>query len=482
MKFNIPSFLLGLILGTSLLVILMFRPSPPRYSPNHHLGAPPKAEVDNKKPIEFQEEPHRLHEHISSFRQSTYHAQHFKNWTERSYSTPYLQREREYVCSDDDATKNTAASVLEAVRNIRKQIEAEFNDFPVDIGSSLYYLRSAVNKVPSCASYYLNYLIALMYQDTYEVHMNLTLGSQTRTLLRSMKGNLPPFIDPILTPKRILAKLFLWNAILIEYLEYTEPGFLTGGGQQAVFYDKAFEIDPSLLTEYFHPTYRDNKMLLYSHQPHIVRATLQILFYYEYASSLGAYVSLPFQKTQDMRQNWFVQLKGPALPPFVYAAVTHCYRTLIDALHKRSNSSSYGPAKFESSGDPINSFLNHMFRETITKLAGAPVVATYGFTAGYEEGDYLKPHTDRQACEFSVTILLSSYPTVYPCAIYASNDPLPIDEKYVGFYYDVPSNATRVVSERNDVVILRGRSVRHFRKPLPPGTHCTTLLLHFIPA
>lgn len=99
---------------------------------------------------------------------------------------------------------------------------------------------------------------------------------------------------------------------------------------------------------------------------------------------------------------------------------------------------------------------------------------TYSYSRLYITGDELKPHTDRPACQFSVTMNLGG-------------DPWPI---YYGVYdedskdgFTVGGKKVKVLNEivlkPGDGAIYKGEELVHWRNPFT-GDHCVQTFLHYV--
>lgn len=121
----------------------------------------------------------------------------------------------------------------------------------------------------------------------------------------------------------------------------------------------------------------------------------------------------------------------------------------------------------------VEIFLNQMTAR-VGKIFGKDVIETYGYTRHYaydSERDSLHRHTDRPACEFSLTICL------------ATNCSWPI------FVADGPwrdrtlerPNALPYITQPGDAVAYFGCHELHWREKLvTPGAYQTQMFLHYI--
>lgn len=117
------------------------------------------------------------------------------------------------------------------------------------------------------------------------------------------------------------------------------------------------------------------------------------------------------------------------------------------------------------------------------EASGKKLLPTYSYARLYQNGEVLKPHTDRPACEISVTITLGSDGTVWP--IYMA-DPategfsvaVGKDENDVETF---ASNINSVSLSVGDAVLYRGGEKIHWRNKFS-GEWCAQVFLHYVDA
>lgn len=100
---------------------------------------------------------------------------------------------------------------------------------------------------------------------------------------------------------------------------------------------------------------------------------------------------------------------------------------------------------------------------TIEQIIGEELIPTYAYARLYSNGDDLKPHTDRPACEVSVTIQLGrSHHYAWPI--------------YMG--------GKRIDIAEGDGVIYKGCEIEHWRDVCngPEGYYSGQVFLHYVRA
>jgi hypothetical protein len=102
-------------------------------------------------------------------------------------------------------------------------------------------------------------------------------------------------------------------------------------------------------------------------------------------------------------------------------------------------------------------------RPSIEDISGLELFETYSYYRVYKQGDTLKRHTDRPACEVSVTVNLGQQP--------AAPWPLGIEGRQGGRAY--------IELSAGDAVIYRGVECPHWRDAYP-GERLGQVFLHYV--
>ena len=115
-------------------------------------------------------------------------------------------------------------------------------------------------------------------------------------------------------------------------------------------------------------------------------------------------------------------------------------------------------------GDPALDAVMEWIRPKVSRLVGIDLAPTYSYTRQYAKGQALVRHTDRAACEISVTVAIQIPKRAKPSAIYLKPPHL---------------NETKVELREGDGCIYAGTEVEHWREPFRAGGYIQ-LFLHFI--
>jgi hypothetical protein len=120
--------------------------------------------------------------------------------------------------------------------------------------------------------------------------------------------------------------------------------------------------------------------------------------------------------------------------------------------------------------EPVAETLLMQAAEPLGAIVDRTLIPTYSYTVVYPPGAELAPHTDRAACEFSVSLALGNR---------RSGDevePWPL-------YVTPPGASTAMIMlAPGDLVLYRGCEVAHWREPQAAECHHYSVLLHFVDA
>jgi hypothetical protein len=117
--------------------------------------------------------------------------------------------------------------------------------------------------------------------------------------------------------------------------------------------------------------------------------------------------------------------------------------------------------------EPVSRFFHRQLTHAVALVAGCAVKPSYTYTVSYRGGAELASHTDREQCEFTLSLLLD-YP---PEREQESPWPLCLEEG---------GRTAEVVQNIGDALLFCGRELPHFRPRLPDGYTSTSLLLHYV--
>jgi len=173
------------------------------------------------------------------------------------------------------------------------------------------------------------------------------------------------------------------------------------------------------------------------------------------------------------KASWLFREKGYAplgdlIHPFHVAALRRYYRYLI-----RTGAIALGDKqsarRYVAYNEPVARFFHHDIAATLSAVAAEPLKPSYVYMASYLSGAELKKHTDREQCEFSVTLCLdfSPEPTL--------ETPWPIR-------LDTPTGTVTAYQALGDGLAYRGTRLPHYRSVLGNGQTSTSIFFHYVAA
>lgn len=128
--------------------------------------------------------------------------------------------------------------------------------------------------------------------------------------------------------------------------------------------------------------------------------------------------------------------------------------------------------RWQLHNDPAGRVVQRALLPAVEALVGAPVKPSYCYASLYRQGAVLPVHTDREQCEYTLSVLIDHNPapangvSPWPIQVYPRPDSEPID----------------CFQSLGGGILFCGRDLPHGRKPLPADETCWTLLLHYVDA
>jgi hypothetical protein len=167
------------------------------------------------------------------------------------------------------------------------------------------------------------------------------------------------------------------------------------------------------------------------------------------------------------REKNYAPLDG-LIHPFNLAALRRYYRHAIrrGMIYLGDEQSS---RRYVAHNEPVARYFHHQIANIVSAVAGEPVKPSYVYLASYMSGAELKKHTDREQCEFGVSLCLDFSPEPQR----ATSWPL---------YLETSTGTVTVYQALGDGLIYRGTKVPHYRSVLRHGYSSTSILFHYVPA
>ena len=154
--------------------------------------------------------------------------------------------------------------------------------------------------------------------------------------------------------------------------------------------------------------------------------------------------------------------------PFHLAALRRYYRHQIrrGAIPLGDEQS---PRRYTAHNESVARFFHHQMANAVSAVVGEAIKPSYVYLASYLSGAELKKHTDRQQCEFSVTLCVDFSPEPE----WATSWPIRLDTR---------EGAVAVYQALGDGLVYRGTKLPHYRSVLPEGHTSTSIFFHYVPA
>ena len=175
-------------------------------------------------------------------------------------------------------------------------------------------------------------------------------------------------------------------------------------------------------------------------------------------ASMGGHAAAQFER------GW-VQLTG-LLPPFHIGALRRYYR-----YHTRTGTFVLGddqtPGRFVAYDEPTTRYVQQQLTRTVSDLARRVVVPSYSYLALYQGGASLDPHTDRDACEYTISLCIDATPD-------------PQTHGAWPLHLMTADGEVSLTQGIGDALLFRGRYLSHWRDQLPEGYTSSSILFHFV--
>ena len=163
----------------------------------------------------------------------------------------------------------------------------------------------------------------------------------------------------------------------------------------------------------------------------------------------------------------YLPLSG-LLPPYHVGALRRYYR-----YHTRMGTFVLGDEqtaqRFVSYDEPVTQFVHRQLTRIISDITRRVVTPSYNYLAFYQGGAVLDPHTDRDECEYTLSLCIDATPDPHTYGAW----PLQV-MTYEG--------ALAITQGIGDGLLFRGRELPHWRDRLPDGYTASSILFHFVDA
>ena len=163
----------------------------------------------------------------------------------------------------------------------------------------------------------------------------------------------------------------------------------------------------------------------------------------------------------------YVQLSG-LLPPFHVGSLRRYYR-----YHTRMGTFALGdnqtPGRYVAYDELATKYIQQQLARMVSDVARRVVVPSYNYLAFYQGGATLDPHTDREACEYTLSLCIDATP----------------DPQTYGAWpllLMTGEGAISLTQGIGEALLFRGRDLTHWRDRLPEGYTSSSILFHYVNA
>lgn len=158
-----------------------------------------------------------------------------------------------------------------------------------------------------------------------------------------------------------------------------------------------------------------------------------------------------------------------AVPRAQVAALARYYAAAIDNGLVRYSEQEQ---RWQRHGDPVAHLFHQLLAPVVQSVVPEPIKPSYPYFAAYPRGACLPRHTDREQCEYTVSMLVGYEPAAQ-------------DELAWPICLEPPRRGCRTVRVRQrpgDLAIFKGREISHWRPVLRAASRSLHLFFHFVRA
>jgi hypothetical protein len=125
--------------------------------------------------------------------------------------------------------------------------------------------------------------------------------------------------------------------------------------------------------------------------------------------------------------------------------------------------------RYITHNEPVLRFFHEQLTIPVAEVVGEPIRPSYLYVGAYQQGADLPRHTDREQCEFTITMLVDYSPE-------------PVRESSWPLYIELPGSTVEAFQGIGDALLFRGRTLPHYRQRIPEHCTSTSVFFHYVPA
>lgn len=334
------------------------------------------------------------------------------------------------------------------------------------LASAVRYFESAVSSDVNCVSARINLGLALAFNRSHNA-----AGIQFQHIIDELSGDLSA---------QEIARVHVFAGLNME------NKFRRLGTESVVeHYDKVRELDGDSEEEFFGiAATATGSNSLFNHGKSQEPDSLQDLLTWKWFGprSIARWALLDPATPDWFTQNRYIVLRK-ILPPLVLRSMARCYRRLIDdGVLKLGDVQSQ---RYTAYNDRCGRFLQYELTDLVRRVIAHNAKPTYTYLGSYVGGADLKPHFDREQCEWTMSLQLEQIPHDKVWLLSLGSKPsFDRDPTHRG-NAEMPKNEDDIVDAdlyEGDALLFMGRHLVHFRRgQLPEGSKTTQVFMHWVP-
>lgn len=125
--------------------------------------------------------------------------------------------------------------------------------------------------------------------------------------------------------------------------------------------------------------------------------------------------------------------------------------------------------RYHFHNEPLACWLHQQISPLIERIIPEPIKPSYAYLGFYLAGAVLEKHTDREQCEYTLSLTIDAAPS----AAAAHAWPLCADLK--------DGTTLEALLGTGDGLIFKGRELPHYRHRLSEGRHSSSVFFHYVP-
>jgi len=290
-----------------------------------------------------------------------------------------------------------------------------------------------------------------------------------------------------------LEKIFYSNARVYAIRAFIYELLQRADSQVTSEVEKALELDKNVgsgrytgiieAKDSFH-TLRSQMFIRVSHQIERDAMTKYLLWVEFSKKSLLEAANITEEITREFVKNRFIVLRK-VIPKYILDTQKKCIDSYI-----KNNLVTFGDSqskkRYVQYSDRCSRFLHFALIDVVRKVTMNNVIPTYTYFGGYVEGASLDPHTDRLACEFTLSLTHYQVPQDKPWNLCLGRRALfdfDVDLENPESSGILPPENEQVEANlyEGDALLLMGRQLVHWRKGvLQKGEETHNSFLHYV--